>query len=255
MAKTIVGLFDSRETAQRVVNDLVQAGCDRADIDISAAADTAGESQKREEKEGGFFSWLFGGEDDDRYTYEEGTRRGRTAVAVDAATEDDEKICAIMNRHNPLDINAESERWRQEGWTGAAAAAPARGESIPVIQENVEVGKRAVERGGLRIYSRVVERPVREQVSLTDEEVSVERRPADRPLKAGEEAFQERSMEMRETKEEPVVSKSARVVEEVGLSKERRERKEEVEDTERHTEVEVEHLQSPRSPDQTHHRP
>lgn len=251
MAKTIVGLFDSRETAQKVADDLVQAGCDRADIDISAA-DSAGESPK---KEGGFFSWLFGEDDDDRYTYEEGIRRGRTAVAVDSATEDDELICSIMNRHAPLDINKESERWRQEGWTGRAGLASSSSESIPVIEENVEIGKRAVERGGLRIYSRVIEKPVREEVSLAEETVNVERRPVDRPLKAGEAAFQERSVEMRETEEEPVVSKSARVVEEVGLSKERRERKEQVEDSERHTEVDVEHLQSQRPGGQPHHRP
>lgn len=251
MAKSIVGLFDSRETAQAVVEDLVQAGCDRADIDVSAAeAEAEGESPK---KEGGFFSWLFGGEDEDRYTYEEGVRRGRTAVAVDAAAENEELICSIMNRHGPIDLNAESERWRQEGWAGAAGARSSS-EAIPVIQENVEIGKRAVERGGLRIYSRVVERPVREEVALSEEKVDVERRPADRPLKAGEAAFQERSLEMRETEEEPVVSKSARVVEEVGLSKERRQRKETVEDTERHTEVEVEHLQSQRPQGEQHHR-
>lgn len=249
MAKSIVGLFDSRQTAQEVVDDLVQAGCDRADIDISAA-ESAGEAPK---KEGGFFSWLFGGEDEDRYTYEEGARRGRTAVAVDAAAENEELICSIMNRHGPIDLNAESERWRQEGWTGGAGLRSSS-ESIPVIEENVEIGKRAVERGGLRIYSRVVERPVREEVSLSEEKVDVERRPVDRPLKAGEAAFQERSVEMRETEEEPVVSKSARVVEEVGLRKERRERKEAVEDTERHTEVDVEHLQSQRPSGEHHQR-
>lgn len=251
MAKTIVGLFDSKETAQRVADDLVAAGCDRADIDISAA-ESSGESAK---KEGGFFSWLFGEDDDDRYTYEEGLRRGRTAVAVDAAAENEETICAIMNRHDALDLNSEGERWRQEGWAGRPAReASASSESIPVVEENVEIGKRAIERGGLRIYSRVIEKPVREEVSLAEEKVDVERRPVDRPLTAGEGAFQERSMEMRETEEEPVVSKSARVVEEVGLRKQRRERKQEVEDSERHTEVEVEHLQS-QQPGQPLHRP
>lgn len=249
MAKTIVGLFESRETAQEVVDDLVQAGCDRADIDISAA-ESAGEYPK---KEGGFFSWLFGGGDDDRYAYEEGIRRGRIAVAVDAAAGNEDSIRSIMSRHGPIDLDSESESWRQEGWTGGAARSSTG--SIPVVEENVEIGKRAVEKGGLRLYSRVVERPVREEVSLAEEKVDVERRPVDRPLKAGEAAFQERSVEMRETEEEAVVSKSARVVEEVGLSKERRERKEEVEDTERHTEVEVEHLQSQQPQGERHHRP
>lgn len=248
MAKTIVGLFDSAEIAQRVADDLAQAGCDRTDIELSRAdaRDHIG-TDAGEEKKGGFLAWLFG--DDDRDAYEEGIRRGRTAVAVTAPDDREDIITAIMSRHGPIDLNVEAERWRQEGWGGARSSA----ESIPVIKEEVAVGKRAVERGGLRIYSHVVERPVREDVSLSEERVDVERRPVDRPLAPGEAAFQERTVEMRETVEEPVVSKTARVVEEVQLSKERRERKETIEDTERHTEVEVEHLQS-QQPSTEHHR-
>lgn len=171
-------------------------------------------------------------------------------------TSDDmeDSVAAIMNRHGPLDINTESAQWRQEGWTGGAAMRSSE-ESIPVIKEDVSIGKRAIEKGGLRIYSRTVERPVSEDVSLRDEQVNVERRPVDRPLEAGEAAFEERSMEMRETAEEPVVSKTARVVEEVGLNKQARERKERVEDTERHTEVEVEHLQGGAKSDPHHRHP
>lgn len=83
----------------------------------------------------------------------------------------------------------------------------------------------------------------------------MERRPVDRPVQAGDEAFRDRTVEMSETEEEPVVSKTARVVEEVQLGKEQRERRERVEDTERHTEVEVEHLQSQRTPTEHHKRP
>lgn len=249
--KTIVGLFESPEKAQIVLDDLVQAGCNRSDIELSAAdmGSLPGEGVKREEKpekQGGFLSWLFG-EDEDRYAYQEGIRRGRTAVAVKAPDENEDTIAAIMDRHDPIDLNIEAERWRQEGWAGAPPNRSAEA-SIPVMKEEVEIGKRAVERGGLRIYSRVVERPVAKDVTLSEEKVNVERRPADRPLKAGEAAFQERTIELHETDEEPVISKTARVVEEVNVSKERRERKQRVEDTERHTEVEVEHLQSQQRP-------
>jgi uncharacterized protein (TIGR02271 family) len=252
MAKTIVGLFDSRDAAERVVDDLVAQGCSRSDIEVSAA-DEAGAATAEPRKEGGFLSWLFGDEDEDRDTYHEGIRRGRTAVAVDAEDEREETVAAIMERHGPLNLNTESARWRQEGWLGSAGRSSE--ESIPVVKEEVGIGKRAVERGGLRIYSRVVERPVAEDVTLRDEKVNVERRPVDRPLAAGEAAFQDRVIEKRETQEEPVISKTARVVEEVALSKEERERKQRVEDTERHTEVEVEHLKGSEKPGDLHRRP
>jgi Domain of unknown function (DUF2382) len=43
-----------------------------------------------------------------------------------------------------------------------------------------------VQRGRVRIHSRVVERPVEESVRLRDETVTVERRPVDRPATAAE---------------------------------------------------------------------
>ena len=113
-------------------------------------------------------------------------------------------------------------------------------EAIPVIEEQVRVGKREVGRGNVRVRSYVVERPVEEQVNLREERVTVERRPVDRELTSGAAAFQERTIEATERGEEAVVDKQARVVEEVGLRKDVDTRTETVRDTVRKTEVEVE---------------
>jgi len=114
-----------------------------------------------------------------------------------------------------------------------------------VVEEQVEVGKRQVRRGGVRLYTRVVERPVEETVRVRDERVTVERHPVDRPASEADiAAFKERTIEVTETDEEPVVSKQARVVEEVVMSKEVEERTETVRDAARRTEVEVEPLAS-----------
>jgi len=114
---------------------------------------------------------------------------------------------------------------------------------VPVVEEQLEVGKRIVERGGIRLYTRVVERPVEETVRLRDEHISVERRPVDRqPNEADLAAFQEGVIEVTETDEEVVVSKRTRVVEEVVVNKEVEERTETVRDSARRTEVEVESI-------------
>jgi uncharacterized protein (TIGR02271 family) len=116
-------------------------------------------------------------------------------------------------------------------------------QSIPVIQEQLAVGKREVQRGGVRVYSRMVETPVNESVSLREEHVNVERHPVDRPIGAGDlDAFKESSIEMRETSEEAVVQKSARVVEEVTIGKDVSQRTQNITDSVRRTEVEVEQL-------------
>ncbi|GEO04015.1 hypothetical protein AAE02nite_16790 [Adhaeribacter aerolatus] len=115
--------------------------------------------------------------------------------------------------------------------------------SIPIIEENIQVGKREVETGGVRLRSRIVERPVEEHLRLREERVNVTRNPVDRPASDADlNTFREGTIELTERAEVPVVNKEARVVEEVSLNKEVEERDEVVRDTVRKTEVDVENL-------------
>lgn len=114
---------------------------------------------------------------------------------------------------------------------------------LPVVEEDLQVGKRQVERGGVRVYSHVTERPVEEQVSLHEEHVTVDRHAVNRPLTdADQAAFKEEIIEVREMAEEPVIAKEARVVEEVVVGKQATDRTETVRDTVRRTDVNVEQL-------------
>ena len=114
---------------------------------------------------------------------------------------------------------------------------------IPIVQEEIQVGTRQVERGGVRVYSHVTEQPVEREVHLRDERVMVERHPVDRPATERDlAAFQEGTIELTETHEEAIVSKQVRVVEEVVIEKDVREHTETVHDTVRRTEVDVEPL-------------
>ena len=132
-----------------------------------------------------------------------------------------------------------------QGTSAGSSRQFAEGDSqaIPVVREELKVGKREVQRGGVRIFSRVVEEPFDESLSLREEHVSVQRRPVDQPIDPADiTAFKDATIEMRESSEEAVVEKSARVVEEVTIGKEVTNREEHVRDTLRHTEVEVENL-------------
>ena len=160
-----------------------------------------------------------------------------------------------MQRHNVVDLDQREQQWRQSGWAGVASAnqmktgadstAAARGQNeevLPVVEEELRVGKRQVQQGGVRVYSRVTERPVEEQVELRQERVSVERRPVDRPITDRDRAFQEKAIEATEKREEAVVDKKARVVEEVAVKKDVDQKTETIRDTVRKTDVEVEQL-------------
>lgn len=113
-------------------------------------------------------------------------------------------------------------------------------EVIPLAEEQLNVGKRTVDHGTTRIRRYVVERPVEETVTLRGEKVTVERRrPLETAAAQGGAMFEERVVEVRETAEEPVVSKTAHVVEEVVVGRETTERTETVKDTVRREDVEV----------------
>ena len=116
--------------------------------------------------------------------------------------------------------------------------------SIPVIEEELQVGKRTVETGGVRLRSRIVERPVEENLRLREERVYVNRNPVNRTATSADfDTFKEGEIELREHAEVPVVSKEARIVEEVSLGKETNERSETIRDTVRKTEVDVENIE------------
>jgi uncharacterized protein (TIGR02271 family) len=118
------------------------------------------------------------------------------------------------------------------------------GKTIPVIEEDIKVGKRAVETGGVRIKSRIIEKPVEETLRLRTEHVRVERNRVDREATSDDlDNFKEETIELRETTEEPVVEKRARVVEEVSLNKDVDHHEENVNDTVRNTTVDVEKLE------------
>ena len=101
-------------------------------------------------------------------------------------------------------------------YSGRREAASGEEERIPVVEEQLDIQKRAVERGGVRVRTYVRETPVEEQVTLREEHVHVERRPADRAAEdLPPDAFQDRTIEVREKAEEVVILKTARVTEEV----------------------------------------
>ncbi|MGK2863085.1 MAG: DUF2382 domain-containing protein [Chitinophagaceae bacterium] len=115
--------------------------------------------------------------------------------------------------------------------------------TIPVIKENLEVGKQQVETGGIRIRSRVEEKPVTESVNLREEHVKVERNEVNRPVSDKDNVqFKDTNIEMTEHNEVPVVSKESRVVEEIKLSKDVTHSDETVRDTVRNTEVDIDEI-------------
>ena len=244
MARIIVAMFDSRAEAERAAEILSDEGFERRQIDIRSSEAPASQGS---DEQTSWWEWLFG-ESDDRSYYNEGLGRGAALLRI---TADDREIDRARELLEAQGADIESGGGLERN-TAAIASIPteapetvaAQGEAhdedvIPVVEERLKVGKRPVVRGGVRVYSHTVERPVEEEVRLREERIHVDRRPADRPVTPSDDVFRDRTVELTESSEEAVVAKEARIVEEVVVGKEQRERVEHVRDTVRNTEVEV----------------
>jgi uncharacterized protein (TIGR02271 family) len=202
-------------------------------------------------REHGFWSSLFGGEPEyqhDTAVYDRSLESGSTVVTVKASDQYIAQVTDILERHNPVDIDERAASYgvRQTttatgapAATGTAAGRSTEDETIQLAEEGLTVGKRAINRGTTRIRRYVVETPVEEQVALRDETVSVERRPVTDSRPVTDADFTDKVVEVTETGEEAVVSKTARVKEEVAIRKDATERTETVRDTVRREDVEI----------------
>jgi len=259
-------------------NVAITRGAEGTDYAVYGGEDTADYNQPRHVKGGisGFFERLFGDDVDerDRGLFSEAARRGSTVVTVTAEANQVDRVVEILERYDAVDVDQRAAQYGESGYTAYNPAAPVytpdesraeldrfgqyrnaevsgkqfdsdREVAVPVIEEELKIGKRAVQRGGVRVYSRVTERPVEEQVSLREEHVTVERRPANRAVTdADTQTLRDSEIVLTETAEEAVASKEARVVEEVVVGKKTTERTETVHDTVRRTDVDVEQLEA-----------
>ncbi|MBC3539008.1 YsnF/AvaK domain-containing protein [Rufibacter sediminis] len=259
MAQTVIGIFDSSAEAQQAVRELKDLGISEGNIDVSSSSpsgSTAGASygsatgstttdHDASDSVGGFFRSLFSDDDERASTYSHVARHSDCIVTVHARSDEEaRRAAAILDQYGSVDVDQRATEYGYRGNSQTAGAGTHTGNTtIPIIEENLQVGKREVETGGARLRSRIVERPVEEHLRLRSEHVRVERHAVNRPATEADFAgFREGEIEMAERAEVPVVNKEARVVEEVSLGKEVEERDEVVRETLRSTEVDVENL-------------
>jgi stress response protein YsnF len=213
-----------------------------------------------------FFKSLFSDNDDEADRYSNVARNSRCMVTVHAGSGDEaERAADILDNCGAIDVderakqNSSSTTNRSGDYTHRSTHSGLDNRSnrneatIPKMEERLNVGKRVEEgSGGVRVRSRIVERPVEEHVRLREEHVNVERQPVDRPVSPDDmRNFQDKEIEFTERNEVPVVNKEARVVEEIRLSKEVTERDETIRDNVRHTEVDIDKIKDKDSSDRT----
>lgn len=270
---TLVGIFDDFPSAQRAVQELTQIGFKQGEVSFirnepagkgyttyggkNSTDYTTGKSIG--DKAANFFDSIFGTDinDDERSLYSEAVRRGSTVLVVNTEESNVDRVSDVLNRSGAIDVERRAAQYRSTGYQRFDSKAALyssdqtkselqnfanQGEiALPVIEEQLAVGKRVVQRGGVRVHTRVSERPVEETVNLREEHVRVERTPVNRAATEADLAgLKNGEISITEHAEVPVVAKEARIVEEVVIGKNVEERTETIRDTIRRTDVEVE---------------
>lgn len=238
MEQTISALYRDHDIADLVRHKLTDAGLSAGDI--SLIPDEANHSRNESGRQDyeNQISKLSLPKNDTR-TFVEAVNGGDHLVSVraDDSNHDIRRIREIME--NPETAQLDDTR-RVGGETVAAESGQTR---LPEVEERLNVGKREVEQDRVQVGTHTREEEVEEAVRLRRENVEVQRRDV-----AGEErlegadaedAFRERTVEVTETVEEPVVEKTAVKTGEVVVEKDVETDERTVSDTVRKTEVDV----------------
>jgi len=193
--RTFTALFDTREEALAVQSQLTDFGvfdADRVglhDKDNPASPWTSAHNAVPPEE--------------DRRLYEESVRRGGFLLTVNVDDEYADRVHDVLENSAAVDVDERERHYREAGYMAAPVPTPAIEEepsapaeiapqpapvraavaddSIPVVEEQLRVGKRETERGAVRLRSYVVEQAVHEQVALREEHVEIERSPSPTP--------------------------------------------------------------------------
>lgn len=251
----VVSVYDTTDKAKSALNVLKTSGIDTSHVSI---LDRSTLGTGVDQAHVGLWRRLFGENvwEHEAAVYGDTIKRGGAVLAVRAPKENVAKIMSILDAHKPVDVHDHAEKIgtdvpiEAKALVTAPGATTARGdirsgrdeEVVRLAEEQLNVGKRMFETGTTRIRRFVTERPVEAKVNLHEEHAKVLRRAVTDPGYIKDIDWSDKEYEVTETAEQPVVSKSARVVEEVAIGKEGSERTETVRDTVRRQQVEVEKL-------------
>ena len=153
----------------------------------------------------------------------------------------------ILNVHGPTNLEDRSGSTLTSTRTPATAPTETRGldaaeEVLRLAEEQIDIGKQQVATGKSRIRRFLTEQPVEQQITLHEEHYEVSRREVNDPQLAKDIDWKDRTIEVTETSEQPVITKTARIAEEVVIRRRGSDHVETIRDTVRRQLLEVERV-------------
>lgn len=263
----IVTMFSNTADAEGAKRSLLKAGFDDNDIDV-----ISGDRLNKEEHEArhpGLWQRLFGDTVDEEQAevYEDALRTGGVVLTLRADEEQLPRALSIIDAHdsgnmqqygepglrNDTDIQSSAGVPTDELYTGEVqptGVTPVRAsltgdeteeEVLRLAEERLEVGKRLVSEGSTRVRRYTVTDDVSKEVSLHEQHADIFRRPLTQHASPDDVDWSEKTVEVAETHELPVINKTVQVKEEVVVRTDQSERVETVNDSVRRQEVDIDH--------------
>jgi uncharacterized protein (TIGR02271 family) len=270
--ETLVAAFDTSEHAIAAVNALEASGFHPADISvIDSSRLTASRGVDVDAHPPGLWQRLFG-TDLHRYeatVYADTIDDGGTVVSVRVPHDQVAQASGILDLHRPINVH---DRAVTSGVAPAAhvetaakaiaavplAAAQAvavtpklanlHSDVLQLAEEQLQIGKKNVETGRTRVRRFTTERDVSQDVTLHEEHAELLRTALTQPAALEEIDWADGELEVVETREQALVNKTARVVEEVSLRTKGADHLETIHEKLRRQEAQVEQLDASGKP-------
>lgn len=262
----IVTLFDSAIQAEAAKRNLVKAGF--SDRDISLISGERLQQEGQSVRHPSLWQRLFGHDvdKDEADVYTRAMDKGGVVLTIRTEEEKLARAMTILHSHDSVDVPSRMQSSvgngtttpginptagkQFAGETNDRPAEPLRtsltgdeseADILRLAEEQVEVGKRLVSEGSTRVRRYTVTDTVSEDISLHEQHADIFRRSVNEPALAGEVDWSEKTVEVAETHEQPVINKTTHVKEEVVVRTDGSDHTETINDTVRRQEVEIDH--------------
>jgi len=263
----IVTMFSTLAQAEGAKRSLIKAGFAEHDIDVISGERL--KSEGHEARHPGFWQRLFGSTLDEEQSgvYEDAIKSGSVVLTLRAKDDQLPRAYSILDAHDTGELPAGNALSQDDGYTVSTAHSATGAESVadsglaqPVrtsltgdeseeevlrlAEERLEVGKRLVSEGTTRVRRYTVTDQVSENVSLQEQHADIFRRSTNDLAAADSVDWEDKTIEVAETHEQPVINKTAHIKEEVVVRKDQSERVENITDSVRRQEVDIDHADS-----------
>ena len=262
----IVTLYDTGEHAEAARHNLTKAGFVPSEISMITDKTLASDGERI--REPGIWQRLFGRDISlsEAIVYGRTVEAGGTVLIVRVPEADVATAMAILNAQEVADVQSSAPGALIATASASQVAPPPRAAAAPpppaatavagasfdevlsLSEEHMNVEKRLIQEGTTRIRRFVTETPVEAQITLHEEHVRVIRRAISDPDFVRNIDWTDKTVEFADTAEEPVITKSAHVAEEVVIHTEATDQVKTLRDKVRRQQVAVERIPGSEAP-------